>query len=155
MNDAFPLASTGDHFARCRAAGCRFFAFILWAVLAPGMVNAGTLRILPTGSDLPTYVDTSSIVRHGQTVELVYVNDFRTASGSINEDVHFRSESTRAIFDCAKKTYTVKAVAEYSDRAAGGNRNSSETMGSSAAKTMPIENKSTQDFVAKFACSRK
>lgn len=116
---------------------------------------AGTLRIIPTDSDIPTYVDTATLNRQGKSVELVYVSDYRISNAIAYEEPRFRSEATRALIDCEKHTYAVRSISGYSDRAAGGNRTSSETITGEDAKPQPIESKTTLDYVAKFACAKK
>lgn len=150
---AFPLRPRiGTSTLAIRAPG---ILLLIGAALWPVAATAGTMRIIPTESNIPTYVDTGSLVRSGQTVELIYVTDFRTATPSPYDDARFRSEATRVSINCANRTAAVKAISSYADRAASGNRTSSETLSGEAAKPAPIERKSTLDYVAKFACSGK
>ncbi len=125
------------------------------ALLAPAVVQAGALRIIPTGSDIPTYVDTSTIARRGGSVDLVYITDYRTASDQYNGEVRFRSEATTISIDCTKKIYAIKAVKGYTERAAGGTLTESRTAQGDEAKPLPVDTGTIIDHVRKFACNTK
>lgn len=125
------------------------------ALLASAAVQAGALRIIPTGSDIPTYVDTSTVARRSGSVDLVYITDYRTASDQYNGEVRFRSEATTVSIDCTRKTYAIKSVKGYTDRAAGGTLTESRTVMGDEAKPAPVDSGTIIDHVRKFACNSK
>jgi hypothetical protein len=155
MHDCPTPSTTLPSIARQRVCHLTISVLALCAWSDGATAAAGGLRIVPTGSDIPTYVDTSTMVRKGNAVELVYVNDYRVASDQYNGEVRFRSEATRILMDCAKKTYAIMAVKGYSDRATGGTMTESRTVTGEEAKPSTIEADTILDHVLKFACSRK